>query len=117
MSHLLSIRNTHGYNDAWRDLDAWTDIGSAKVILSNNIDLDEAGEDPCDPIEIVRLVEVNLDQPEPLQNVYRALDATYTNFSCTHEHDCCGCRWYRVQTTTHIESNRYLVTLTSGRNY
>jgi hypothetical protein len=113
MSHLLSIRNTRRYADAWRDLDDWTDIGSAKVISSHTIEIEEDPEYD----EIFRVVEVDLDQPEPLKIVCQALDATYTNFSCTHDWDCCGCRWYRVQTTTHIEGNRYLVALTSGRNY
>lgn len=117
MSQALSVRRTHRYVGTYQHLDEWDDIGTINTLSSVNIDLDPQGDDACDPMETLHVVEVTTDQPEPLNLVCEALRASFTSAGCHHEWDCCGCRSYYASEIHHAYNNRFVVSVHSSRNY
>lgn len=116
MPHTLSIRKSNKYRAGWGYLDEWEDFGTFEVIARGEDTREPDEDDYCFAFCTHLIVDVQLDQPEPLEKTMQALRDYHSGSSCTHEYDCCGCisTWAAVQ---HINENRYHVLVSGSRNY
>lgn len=110
----LSRRLTHKYVGAWKHLDSWEFIATAKktpwVVVEQPEDFD--GTTICD-------AWVTLPAGADRKNraiVARALEDTLSSHGCSHEWDCCGCASYRAEVVLR-RGRRMLVRSYMTRNY
>lgn len=84
----LEVRETHRYVGTWSHLDAWTDIGTARITPFRRVR--EGRGDPSDGGTLVAFARIPRGQDRDASK--RALTDTFSKWGCSHEHDCCGCR-------------------------
>jgi hypothetical protein len=112
----LSLRLTHSYVGTWQHLDKWEGLGSIDEIGSRELPLNEEQEnDHCEPKgrEVFCLVTSEAEDAK----IICALHDTYTQWGCSHEYDCCGCRSYTAQDVKRVTGNLWRVEVWSSRNY
>ena len=121
MSNVLQTRLTSRFVGTYKHLDDWNTVGSYEVLETRTKIVDEA--DVCEPARTTMLVVLKCDDPnESPALIRKALFDTFTHDGCHHEHDCCGCRSFRV---THVKQLRrphkggqtWRVNVFSSRNY
>ena len=104
----LSKRITNKYNTAYSYLDEWEQIGHYKTVASK-IKHDEDG------MKSIVIIEVN---HEPEQEPDEVRDSIYEVFqwSCRHEHDCCGCMNGGANQVRKLRNKLWAVRISAYRN-
>lgn len=86
----LSNRLSHRYIDSYSHLDAWKDVGIARLTPPKRVreasDFDDGGA-------FVR--NVTLPRGQDVKRSLKALESLYMS-NCRHEWDCCGCAIYQT---------------------
>ena len=114
--HDLSVRVTHKYASGWAYLDDWESIGKFSVLSSGELsDHNGAGEGTT----TVTIVEVSRNDRIKDADVERALHHVFSQSSCQHEHDCCGCLSYYAQSVHQMndDDDYWVIVVKSYPNY
>jgi len=113
MEITLAVRSTHKYNNGWKHLDSWDEIGSAVVLKSKN-----KTRESSDSLRNIVLLEVTRYDGLPVvtdDDVREAILDTM-QFSCTHEHDCCGCQIGGADYVRKVSENKFVAVCNYYRN-
>lgn len=116
MAEVIQLRQrcTHSYRDGWAHLDKHRELGSAKLLPARLIrEGNGCDEGPRYRYKAVLKAGMDLKQGAIALNEY--FRATHTS-SCSHDHDCCGCRFAYVD-VKHRRGREFSVTLQIMRNY
>ncbi len=113
---LLQRRLTHKYVGSYQHLDAWRDLGWAKLLgsvkqLRVAHDFDDGGE-----IGFTVAVPKAVLEQHGRREVERALRDMYSQWGCGHERDCCGCALIRAD-AKHTKRREFFVRQSIGFNY
>lgn len=107
----LRKRMTHKYRDGWSGLDQWNHVGTVKELAARRLeeprDFDDGG-----------VVGITVRAPAALArtDLRDALASYYSGSSCQHEHDCCGCAFYRAS-VRRTGRRDYFIRVSIGYNY
>lgn len=82
-------------------------------------DDEENVEDGYMETYVIDIVIHDRDEGEELdhQSIRRAIRDTFTEITCQHEYDCCGCRSWHCYEVYHIKDGLWYLTVGSSRNY
>lgn len=110
----LETRLTRRYVGTHKHLDAWRDVGTAKVLPQRLVRQPRDEEAYYD--EGTYLVRARIPAGQDPKLSAQALADHFTTWGCSHEYDCCGCR----STTARVKrlSRRdFAVFFDASRNY
>lgn len=110
----LRRRHTHRYQDGWAHMDKHSDLGAAKVLAPRLLDMGN-GHDEGPRYRFKVVLDAGIDRKAGAVAVQEYFRAAYTS-SCSHAHDCCGCRSAHVN-VQHRRGRSYSVLLRITRNY
>ena len=116
MAYSLILRTTHGYASHWKHLDASREIGTYTKLAWREAYAEDP-EDQCEPMAHVARVRVKAERGVTLAEIKRALEDEFTQVGCDHDHDCCGCRSYRVHHVRKLMDGTFVVSYGSSRNF
>jgi|JI8StandDraft_2_1071088.scaffolds.fasta_scaffold48915_4 hypothetical protein len=116
MPHPLNLRRrlTHRFNDGWRDLDTWVDLGSVRA-LGPRVVHPGNGHDQLATTHQTFVLPKRTTGPQ-LRRLATALEDTLSGTSCRHEYDCCGCTLHFARVVAKTP-RRLTVRVTATRNY
>lgn len=111
----LEIRKTHKYVGEYQHLDLWTEIGTYKLIGSEETSPPDREYDQARSFQHYVLVDAEADStPEQIE---QALRDTFSNSGCACEHDCCGCVSTRAYEASVLTGTLWIVKTSSTANY
>lgn len=116
MAEVIQLRRrlTHKHRDGWAHLDKHSELGEAKVLAPRLI-ANGNGFDEGPRYRYKAVIGAGIDPKLGAVALHEYFRAAYTS-SCSHEHDCCGCRFASVN-VKHRRGRNFSVTLRIMRNY
>lgn len=106
--YTLSARKTFKYNEGYKDLDKWLDIGTFSYLSSKAYETN--GQWSFDAV-----CRIRIDSKADKRTIE---DAIYYQFpkGCQCEHDCCGHFFSYVTDAKHIRRKEWVVKMHWTRN-
>ena len=113
----LERRDTHKYVGEYQHLDEWTQLGRVREVMRGEPTYPDGNNyEDSYKVELLVKVELHEDADASDDEVKLALADVYTSVGCGHEYDCCGCRSFWAD-AEHLKDDKWLVTISSSRNY